>query len=185
MTRIYSPTNSAAIDVQFEYYHRTRWESVEFNCEVSYKIVNPVTHQEVVPWITVHSRSDWTTFFEMELEEDPPGKRWYASYITNWGLTAAHAEHIQTTLFGHDAQLPANAIDSVDTMRLLLAAVGIQLQVARTEEGEDRQARGEIVWEMDNADWIAHNIRKACGKPLERDATFKLEPPYNPNEDED
>ncbi|KAJ7484186.1 hypothetical protein FB451DRAFT_1392759 [Mycena latifolia] len=38
ISRIYSPTNPAAIDVFLEYHYRTRYSSVEFHCNIFYRM---------------------------------------------------------------------------------------------------------------------------------------------------
>ncbi|PSR72953.1 hypothetical protein PHLCEN_2v11190 [Hermanssonia centrifuga] len=172
-SRIYSPTRPAAVDVSFTYWHKTRWESVEFNCEVRYSIINPIKKKG--PSNLSNSMRGSNMLFKMALDSFPPGRRWYPSYITGWGLTGPDVDAIHLALFG-PVGFPGNVVDKVDTVRLLLAAVGIPFRVAREEGGADRQNPGRVgavEWEWDYDDWIGFNIRKACGVPLQRDAGWR------------
>lgn len=69
-------------------------------------------------------------------------------------------------------------------MRLLLAAVGINLSIARKEEDEDEQIEGDsetnIKWDLHHEDWIGVNLRKAYGVPLQKDADYRPPTPPSP-----
>lgn len=81
----------------------------------------------------------------MYLDPDPPEKRWYRRYVSDRDLTSADVDRLQTTLFGSNGPL-----DKVQTIRLILASVGILLHVRRTDEDDkcnpesaDRSSGGE------------------------------------------
>lgn len=143
--------------------------------EVAYRIVDPTSTAPAQPAIRRLSTGSlgggWRSLFNLSLDPDPPGKRWYRLYVSAWDLTSVDVDKIQTTLFGSNGPL-----NKVQTIRLLLASVGILLRVGRTEDEDDNcnpERAGSIQWGWDYDDWIAFNIRKACGVPLQRDATWK------------
>lgn len=173
-SRIHSPSKPTAVDISFIYHHRTHQNRVEFYCHVFFKIADPITS-------TKHDRprtrtQDWARLFEMgtysDSDESAPRRRWHPIIQTTWGLDAHQIDRIRAALFGDEATCPANAVDRVDTVRLLLASVGIPYRVARTEGEEDAQdsrcARA-VSWEWEHDDWIGLNIRRACGMLLQRD----------------
>jgi len=122
----------------------------------------------------------------MALDDNPPGRRWYAKTLREWGMRAAHADRVHAALFGQQS-----AVDKVDAVRLLLASVGISFVAARDEDEEDAQdleRNGSFTWECFESDWIGLNIRAACGVPLEKDGNWKPladEDPYEDEDDED
>ncbi len=106
--------------------------------------------------------------FKMALDSFPCGRRWYPSYLTGWGLTGPDVDAIHLALFGEGvAGSPGNVVDKVDTVRLLLTAVGIPFRVAREEGGADRQNPdrvGAVEREWDYDDWIGFSsFAEGCG----------------------
>lgn len=189
MTRIYSPTKPSAVDVYFTYHHITRSESVEFDCRLMYRIHDPVSSKELdIPQPDIAPRpgyKDWKLVFELGLADLPPGPKWRPVDQTLWGLKEAEVSQLHTALFDSEDRSPVKEIDKVDTIRLLMATVGIPLGVARHEDEDDRQDPTEIAtiqWEIDHYDWIALNIRKVCGVPLKKDAHYK---PRSADEDDE
>lgn len=190
-TRIYSPTRPAAVDVWFHYHHRTRWESVEFTCSLLFRVTDPLTEAALPPTsdpLDYNGRitRGWTRMFWMALDDSPPGRHWYAKPLRKWDMRAAHVNRIYAALFGRSERL-TSAIDKVDTIRLLLASVGITFYVAR-EEGEsdvqDPDGDRRFSWECFEDDWLGLNIRDACGVPLDKDATWEPPADEEPSEDE-
>ncbi|THH31713.1 hypothetical protein EUX98_g2487 [Antrodiella citrinella] len=179
MTRIYSPTKPSAVDVYFAYHRVTHYESAEFDCRLMYRIHDPIPstdlampHPDIAPRPGFHG---WRLVFEVGLADLPPGPAWRPIDQTLWGLQEPELNRIHAALFDSERDL-ATGINKVDTLRLLMAAVGIPFSVARDEEGQDGQDApeiGKIEWELDHEEWIALNIRKVCGIPLERDAQYK------------
>ena len=110
--------------------------------------------------------------------DSPPQRRWHPVVQTTWSLGAMQVGRVRAALFGaeDEAECAASAVDGVDTVRLMLAAVGIPYRVARAEDEEDAQdarcARA-IFWEWEDDDWIGLNVRRACGVPLRRDSAWK------------
>ncbi|KAH8100025.1 hypothetical protein BXZ70DRAFT_200352 [Cristinia sonorae] len=189
MTRIYSPTKPSSVDVYWAYHHRTRWESVEFDCRLMYRVHDPVPSSDLglprggtAPRV---GREGWKLFFELGLADLPPGRRWKPIDQMEWGLKEADAKRIHEALFDTEERSPLKTVDKVATMRMLLAAAGIPFGVARTEDGDDGQDPERIAtvrWELDHDEWIALNIRKACGVSLQRDANYK---PRSADDDDD
>jgi len=203
LSRIHSPTRPTAIDIYWEYHTRSHSSSVDFRCKFLYRVLDPMTFdnasvegmEEMEPRV---DKNGWKLLFDISLEDKPPGKYWYPVYKTKWGLSSKDADTIYTALFGsgggegEDEDDWPSYIDDVNAIRLLLAAAGIHLHVARSEDDElgDRQDRSAtFTWNFEQEGWIAKNIRSACGEPLLKDMTFQdktySRPEYGDDGDED
>lgn len=204
MTRIYSPTKPSAVDIFFTYHHRTRHYSVEFDCRIMYRIHDPISSEDLAlpsrGSAPRPGRGGWKLLFELGLA-DLPGPKWRAVDQLQWGLRSEEVDKIRAALFGTGEESLAKDVDKVDTILLLMAAVGIPFGVARApsegsegegdeEDGQDPGGVATIHWELDQDHWIALNIRKVCGVPLPKDANYKPRSAYDeddeyPDEDED
>lgn len=125
--------------------------------------------------------------FWMALEDNPPGRRWYAKSLREWAMRASHVNRVHSALFGQRGR-PATAVEKVGTVRLMLASVGIPFHVAREEDENDKQNPDrdrDITWEWDEDEWIGLDIRDACGVPLEKDANWVPPADADPYEDKD
>lgn len=113
--------------------------------------------------------------FWMALDDDvPPGRHWQPKRVQTWGMGAADVNRLHRALFGRADRAPGAAVDKVDMVRLLLAAVGVPLGVAREEAARDELSPGGFRWEGLHAQWIGMNIREACGVPLDGDAGWQM-----------
>lgn len=176
-SRIHSATRPTAVDVSFMYRHRTHQNRVEFYCHVFFRVADPITSAKQDRPKT--SSQGWERLFEMgtycDSDDNPPRRGWHPVVQTQWGLEARQLARIRNALFG-GACCPATDIDKVDTVRLLLASVGIPYHVARTEDDEDAQSPSlarAIFWEWEYDDWIGVNTRRVCGCTLGRDNDWK------------
>ncbi|KAJ7636659.1 hypothetical protein FB45DRAFT_864679 [Roridomyces roridus] len=80
LSRIYSPTNPAAIDVHLNYWTRTRWTYCEFWYTVYYRL-HPVISTERVDTSTPQGFDEMNNFrvlLEIALKDIPPGPKWRA-----------------------------------------------------------------------------------------------------------
>ena len=102
------------------------------------------------------------------------------------GMRASHVNKVHAALFGRRGAV-ASAVDKVDTVRLMLASVGVPFGVARDEEDDDEvnpDRLQSITWECFEEEWIGLNIREACGVPLEKDADWTPPADEPPSDDE-
>ncbi|KAJ7670732.1 hypothetical protein DFH06DRAFT_1125025 [Mycena polygramma] len=159
LSRIYSPTNPAAVDVYIEYHHRTRYSSVEFICNIYYRAHNPLSGVELDT-------------------REPEGTRkmhgfrpllLMAGKKRTFNISAAQVRTLHRVLFGKaSAKNPtlANKIGARDMLRLLLASVGISLSLPTNARG-DRVERGqEMEWAglEDDGRWLGKNIRRLAAE---------------------
>lgn len=179
LSRIYSPTNPAAVDVYIEYHYRTRYSSVEFFCNLYYRVHNPVAGPEL-DLSTPEGRRKMHRFrplVQMGLADMPPGRRWHAVNERTFGISASQARTLHRVLFGTATKKGlAGKISVRETLRLLFASVGITLHVAEQTKGDDDRDKiegGELGWEgiEDSARWLGRNIRSVADcPPMKRDA---------------
>ena len=83
----------------------------------------------------------WTRMFWMALDDDPPGRRWYRKWHRKWGMRPADVKRVHEALFGQSGRGCNDKVGKVDTVRLLLASVGIPFIAARQEDKQDEQRR--------------------------------------------
>ncbi|KAJ7760850.1 hypothetical protein DFH07DRAFT_815999 [Mycena maculata] len=165
LSRIYSPSSPAAVDVYLEYHYRTRYESVEFYCNVYYRIHASITDTKLDLSTPRGPRkmNGFRSFFEMGLADVPPGRRWRAIDKRTFGVSDAQVRTLHRTLFGRLEE----KIDPQATLRLLLASVGISFFVASgsgdVDDG-DCFEMGELRWEgiEGNERWLGRNIRRVA-----------------------
>lgn len=153
---------------------------VDFHCALLYRIVDCMDvsrsgGHDFSEGKPEAGRGKWCRIFDMGLEEMPPGRDWRCIHKLDWGLSERDAGRIHKTLFGEETLSPGNQISKIDTIRLLLAVVGVPFNVATHEDGRDSlnyQATPRVPWRFGSEDWIGVHIRKACGSPLAWDAGY-------------
>ncbi|KAJ7100857.1 hypothetical protein B0H15DRAFT_944146 [Mycena belliarum] len=159
LSRIYSPTNPAAVDVYLAYHYRTRYASVEFSCNVYYRVHAAIRGAALAVARPRGPRqmNGFRPLFEMGLADVPPGKRWRAVDERSFGVSVAQAGALHRVLFG-DAGVGAQ-IAVRETLVLLLASVGIAFSAE-----EDRYTMGAVRWEgLDgSARWLGRNLRRVA-----------------------
>ncbi|KAJ7484158.1 hypothetical protein FB451DRAFT_1435247 [Mycena latifolia] len=179
LSRIYFPMNPAAVDVCIEYYYRTRHQSVDFYCDVYYRVHNPVAGTELdLSWPEgLDKMHGFHPLAEMGLADMPPGPRWHGIKEHTFGISAAQARRLHRALFGTVSKKGlAGKISVRETLRLLFASVGVALYVATDPEDEDdcdKVKHGALKWEgiEPNARWLGCNIRRVADcAPMSRDA---------------
>ncbi|KAF7351866.1 hypothetical protein MVEN_01148100 [Mycena venus] len=183
LSRIYSLTNPAAIDVFLEYHYRTRYSSVEFYCNIYYRAHPSITDPELVLSTPQGPRkmNGFRSLLEMGLADMPPGRRWRAIEERTFDLSQAQARTLHRILFGEAADSDAESaglggqIDVREMIELLLASVGISFYVAfdpDDEEDVDAFTMGELRWEgIEGSErWLGQHIRSVAGcAPMPRD----------------
>ncbi|KAJ7636668.1 hypothetical protein FB45DRAFT_1001677 [Roridomyces roridus] len=174
LTRIYSPTRPAAVDVYLDYHHRTRYSSVEFFCNVYYRIQRTVSTTKLDAREPRGPRkmNGFRMLFELGLADLPPGNSWKAVDEREFGIKERDVCVIHELLFGLQEEAetkseaeededdeadttPATKITMRNTLSLLLASVGISFY------GEDLES-GELCWEgIEGSErWLGKNIRR-------------------------
>lgn len=143
----------------------------------------------------------------MGFADVPPGRRWRAVEERNFEISKGQVYALHTMMFGEpqkkkketesdegDVDIDATSMAHVDMVRLMLASVGILLDVADAEDGEDAEdaldSNNGLTWEgLGGCDrWLGRNIRRVCGaRPLEGDGndTDKDEDEGEDDEDDD
>ncbi|KAF7358601.1 hypothetical protein MSAN_01198700 [Mycena sanguinolenta] len=203
LSRIYSPTNPAAVDVYLEYHYRTRYQSVEFFCNVYYRPQPSITETKLT-LSTPRSPTKLNGFrplLQMGLADMPPGKRWRAIEERTFDLSEAQARSLHRILFG-EASASGSESDSTtgldlaeeisvrEMIELLLASVGIAFYTAFDPDDEDDVdsfEMGELRWEgLDgSARWLGRNIRSVSGDAPMKDDNKDSDKEDDDYEDED
>ncbi|KAJ7155034.1 hypothetical protein C8R46DRAFT_1116869 [Mycena filopes] len=196
-SRIYSPTNPAAVDVYLEYHYRTRYESVEFYCNIYYRVDATVADAEVNFTTPDGPRRmhGFHSLLEMGLADMPPGRRWRAIDERTFHISKSKAQTLHSMLFGdmsdvnsdedatsdseHNSESQPTALaDKIsvrEMLRLLLASVGISFSVASDpddSDDEDEYTMGDLRWEglEGSEQWLGSKIRAVAGcAPMSRD----------------
>ncbi|KAJ7148067.1 hypothetical protein C8R43DRAFT_1236964 [Mycena crocata] len=181
LSRIYSPTTPAAVDVCITYHHRTRYSSVEFYCNIYYRTHNPVAGTE----LDVHTPEGrrkmhgFRLLLEMGLADAPPGRHRRPINERKFNISASQARTLHRVLFGKPTKKAPGLAAKVsvrEMLCLLLASVGVSLHVASAADKDDRdkiESSGELTWEgmEDSARWLGRNIRRVAEcPPLSKDA---------------
>lgn len=184
--RIYSPATPKCVDVHIKYHCRSRWNSIEWSYSLGYRIYNrlsgdptafyiPSTNGSLSRW---HSRGGWESicwgYFD---DEDNYGPRWRRIEVAEMGLHEQGVLDVHEVLFGPIEMPPSDNAEAVlahrrklvTTVRLLLAALGIDYGVACTDEETDERPY-EYTLEGLSDLWVARGIRAAYGFQLSRDA---------------
>ncbi|RDX57567.1 hypothetical protein OH76DRAFT_1493749 [Lentinus brumalis] len=160
LTRTFSPTRPAMIDVHLRYRERG-------NLDISYRIHNSLSHptstagKDSLDW-----SGDWRSVFHVDVTEirrkyrhgqrPPKNVHWRSS----WGMNETDAKQVRDVLFGP----LGDKVSTLDAVLFLLTTVGFRMNV-RT--GDDERFRdsvdGDPLWEVGDEEWLGRNIRKACG----------------------
>ncbi|KAJ6491659.1 hypothetical protein C8R47DRAFT_436296 [Mycena vitilis] len=203
LTRIYSPSRPVYIDVHFLYHCRMRYNHLEWHFSLGYKIHNRPQGRGPAKELpadlnvkalkedlggglaNMHVNKGWRSI-AWATWDDLGGRNFGQRRVEqrSCDLYDEGIADIHEALFG---PLPAPDGESdlarrkasVNAVRLLLAAVGIDYEIA-CEEDEDDAApsrehqdskQGHIPWMLCGLsdDWMAREVRKACGFQLARD----------------
>ncbi|CCL98171.1 uncharacterized protein FIBRA_00165 [Fibroporia radiculosa] len=163
LTRIYSPTTSAAVDVHLKYVDETPKDRTDYSFRVIYRIHAPVIRTAVAQHETYPAvgQNGWLLLFELELDAKsvPENK---------WGPRPADVKKLHESLLGPPHEEPnalVNAMDVGDTMFLLLAAVGMSASIPTSKEAVKNisLASETGLWKVCDSHWLGRSIRRACG----------------------
>ncbi|KAJ7148095.1 hypothetical protein C8R43DRAFT_1069157 [Mycena crocata] len=192
LSRIYSPTKPAAVDVYLEYHYRTRYSSVEFHCNMYYRTHAAITDAKLDLTQPRGSgkMNGFRTFFEMGLADVPPRRRWRAIDERDFGVLEPQARALHRILFGEPAgaESLAEQVSVRETLRLLLASVGIGFYAAENDEDSvnlDGFLMADLRWEgLDGSErWLGRNLRRVAGcAPLKEDG---VDSPDEEDDDEE
>jgi hypothetical protein len=197
LSRIYSPTNPAAVDVYLEYHYRTRYSSVEFFCNIYYRVQSSITDSKLKFSTPQGSRkmNGFHPLLQMGLADMPPGRRWRAIEERTFGISASQARVLHRVLFGESSSSEPTAlaekVSMREMLRLMLASVGISFYAASDPDDEgdaDAFSMGELRWEgIEGSErWMGRNIRSVAGcAPMSRDGEESDKEEDDEDEDED
>ena len=176
LTRIYSPTRPVYIDVRFNYHRRPRYYSTEWDYGLKFKIYSrPGTNDYEIKsyygngWRSIaygsydncgRSVKKWVKVenAELDLGEDDVKD----VYEALWGpLDGAQGDN-------GDEQEMDRKRKMVNTVRVLMAAVGIGYAIA-IDDNEQDDAGDVFMLEGLSDRWFARGVRKACGFQLTKD----------------
>ncbi|KAJ7737758.1 hypothetical protein B0H16DRAFT_1571727 [Mycena metata] len=192
-SRVYSPTKPTAVDVYLEYHYRTRYESVEFYCNVYYRLepINDTKLNLRMP-LGPNKMNGFYPVFEMGLADIPPGRRWRAIDERTFGISTTQTRALHSILFGDtsgsDSEGLADKISVREMLELLLASVGISFYAASDPNDEDDQDEfimGDLRWEgLEGSErWLGRKIRSVAGDaPMNNDEESE---DGNPDDDDD
>ena len=185
LVRIYSPAVPKYIDVHIKYHCRSRLYNIEWFYSIGYRICNRISGEPTAyftpptdsPPSVYHARGGWQPicwgFYD---DEDNYGSKWRRIEVADMGLYDEGVLDVHETLFG-SIEMPsgdnADAILAyrrklVATVRLLLATVGIDYEVACTDGERDEGPRDYMLEGLSDK-WVARGIRDACGFQLSGD----------------
>jgi len=188
LARIYSPSTPQYVDLHFQYHCRERMSGmVEWYHSMGYKLYsqpspdppNIGTIKDEVPFSGVsvkkmHHQADWQPIFWAQYKGGPRSRAEECSFNMKKDAVIELCE----VLFGPGPPKPKKATEAtkieqrrrlVRTVRTLLAAVGIDYQVACVPEENDvpPDSSSGIRWVLEGNvkgdKWIARRIRKVCG----------------------
>ncbi|KAN0080110.1 hypothetical protein V8E55_009676 [Tylopilus felleus] len=185
LVRIYSPATPKYIDVHVKYHYRSRMYSIEWCYSIGYKIRNRITGSCATdegpsmlgPVSLWHSRGGWQSICWGYFDDDGHyGRGWRRIEVADMGLHEQGVLDVHEALFGPIETPPDEDVEAllayrrklVATCRLLLAALGINYEVACTDEEQDDRP-GDFMLEGLGDKWVARGIRAACGFQLSGD----------------
>ena len=186
LTRIYSPTRPTYVDVHFQYHYHALDDSVEWHYSIGFKIYDrpgvndyrcpEVKHFERGLFDRGHDSNGWRPIaygFYDNCEDY--GRNWRRIENAKFLLEHKDAKDIYNAFWGpleedeedEDAESERRK-NMVDTIRVLLAVVGIEYDIAVDEDDRDSSG-GAFMLEGLNDRWFARGVRRACGFQLTRD----------------
>ena len=150
-------------------------------------LLNPsqITATLVLPALTEDTmprtgEDGWDLVFTLT-STDPDSDMWHSINERHWALQRPGVDHVHRMLFG-DENL-ADQVSRLDTVRLLLASVGIVLGVAtqhddshcqgldfeacQSDERDEQNPGGQwaITWDVDECvHWFGRHIRAVCNE---------------------
>ncbi|KAF9534861.1 hypothetical protein CPB83DRAFT_901803 [Crepidotus variabilis] len=189
-TRIYSPTCPTYVDVHFQYHCRSRYNSIEWHYKLGYKVYKRASKEndyhpsalarfERGSFDGAYSSGGWNAIAYGFYDDDLGGygSRWKRAEQSDFKLDYEGIRDVYEALWGPLDDLPGDADeeqkldrrrDLVDTVRILLGAVGIKYSIACEEGESDDSGR---MWTLEGLSdrWFARETRKACGFQLKDD----------------
>lgn len=186
LVRIYSLATPKYVDVHIKYHCRSRLYEIEWYYSIGYKIYNrisglpsdyrePSTNGPPPFW---HSRGGWQSICWGYFDDSGNyGRNWRRNEVADMGLHEEGVIDVHEVLFG-PIEMPlskdAEAVLAyrrklVTTVRLLLAAVGVDYGVACTDEEKDGRPYHYMLEGLGDQ-WVPRGIRAACGFQLSGDA---------------
>ncbi|KDR83809.1 hypothetical protein GALMADRAFT_236202 [Galerina marginata CBS 339.88] len=186
-TRIYSPTRPVYVDVHFAYHCRTRYDSIEWHYKLGFKIHDRPTTDDYRPSILTaferqsceqsYNSNGWHPLAYGYFDDmGQHGRRWKRLECRGFGLGYEEIVNVYETLWGPLEEHPERANEEatydhrrklVDSVRLLLAAVGIDYKIACKDDEDDVIDTWMLEGMGDR--WLAREIRKVCGFQLKGD----------------
>ena len=191
LTRIYSPTRPTYVDVHFTYHSRSRSQSIEWCYKLGFKIYSRPGSSDYAPSILrrfesgsfddAYSSDGWRpiAYGYYDDEQGWSGRQWKRVEEANFSLGSNDVQDIYKALWGPLEELPRSSGATnkatlkhrralVNTVRVLLGAVGIDYVIAITD-GEVDNSRSSFALEGSSDRWFARETRKACGFQLKFD----------------
>ncbi|EJD38304.1 hypothetical protein AURDEDRAFT_172688 [Auricularia subglabra TFB-10046 SS5] len=188
-TRIYSLRQPGAVDVDLEFYQKAGYHSVDWSVEVHYCLKERLPNDEI-------DISVLRTLISCGLEdtnETGRADRWNPREDKKFEMSGSDVRAVQRVLFG-DANFSL-----VDTVRLMLSAVGMHVNLRVENEGDEKQTEEKIKYDTKNGDafkwfqsttkyslfdarWLGVQIRRACDAAIPSDADYvdrAAEPRYS------
>ncbi|KIJ61203.1 hypothetical protein HYDPIDRAFT_31507 [Hydnomerulius pinastri MD-312] len=166
LSRIYSPTRPAYIDVHFFYYSQSRYYEFEWGWSLGYKIClrpEPKVAEGYGSLASIagsgvstmhrNGHGGWQRVGWGKYDDSPNnhGPRWRRIELGQVDLSSEGPKNIYEALFGELEPLSDNADEATKTahrrklvqaVRLILASVGVSYKMACTDEEEDEGPDG-------------------------------------------
>ncbi|PCH42283.1 hypothetical protein WOLCODRAFT_152313 [Wolfiporia cocos MD-104 SS10] len=172
LTRIYSPTSPAAIDVHFAYRRAAGAHTTDYALRVMYRVYTPLARpaMERRDFSPRAGQNGWQALFALGICDTIDERGYDDTECDNaWGPSPAEVQRLHRMLFGEGA--PASKVGTVEMVRLLMAAVGLPFHVKSEGGGGDEQDdKSHIRWAINDCEWLGWSVRAACGVPLRADA---------------
>lgn len=164
------------MDVYFTWRSHARYDNVDLTSEVLYRICYPISTDKLdIPDKRIKAGTGgWKHLLSMSMKPGSRSREGERSYNATWSVKPTDVDKIHKTLFA-----PNIDIEKLQTMRIILASVGILIRAARKaneEDGDSPDGLGKFGW-WDHHEWVATQLRKACGVSLKRDAPKKTKKP--------
>ncbi|EJD38303.1 hypothetical protein AURDEDRAFT_187772 [Auricularia subglabra TFB-10046 SS5] len=162
-TRIYSLHQPGAVDVQISYWNKARYYSVEWSIVVSYCM------HETLP----DKDAEMLTLLSCDLENTDTSGRiqcWNPREAKTFGMDGSDVQAVRRLLFGD------TDVSLVDSVRLMLASIGIYVERQEDKDGEDRDKfswfQTTTKFSLFDARWLGVQIRRACDVTIPSDADY-------------